>query len=335
MLKLLLRCCCCCCCCLAGYLAAADADPLAALPPLPRPVPMTADKPPFDPTAGTALAPWLRIVPGTRVVLDGEVLMDRGPTDGLEVFACLREGKTHESFIRLVGDAGDVVKAAGIAALGLGDGRPAEENSGVPARGTPVRLTVLWRDVDGGWHWCDAANLVRDRSTDQPYPALPWVWTGSRMLLITENGPEGKPVRREHFMLDSTRSLAVNYDEPDALLASPFPNANEDGRFEVNSGISPIPGTKLHLALSTAETVLQLRLLPDGQLSLNDAVLDGPALAAALATAFGATATPPHRAVFVRTANGVGDELVVAARTRILAAAATAKAWAVPLFVPE
>ena len=64
-------------------------------------------------------------------------------------------------------------------------------------------------------------------------------------------------------------------------------------------------------------------------------VLDDQALAAALAGAFGAGAKPAHRAVYVRTANGVGDDQVVATRARILAAAAAGKAWTVPLFVPE
>jgi hypothetical protein len=332
MPKLLL---CCACLLVACTLLAVEADALTALPELPRPRLQTGATPPFDPPAGTALAPWVRLVPGSRVVLDGTVLVDRGPSDGLEVFACLREGKTHESFIRLNGDTGDVIKAAGIAALGLSDGRPAEENRGIPARGTPLRLTVLWKDEDGVWRWSDAACLVRDRRTDRAYPPLPWLWTGSRMQLIAEAGVGGKVVSRERFMLDSTRSLAVNYDEPDALLASPFPNANEDQRFEVNSSIAPPVGTLLHLALSPAETVLQLRLLPDGRIERDGTALDLPALTSALAAAFSVAATPPHRAVFVRTANGVGDDLVVAARARILAAAAAGKAWTVPLFVPE
>lgn len=323
-------------CCLAVVaISAGEADALAALPQLPRPGLQTGPAPPFDPASGTALAPWVRLVPGSRIILDGEMQIDRGPTDGLEVLACLREGKTHETLIRLAGEGGDVVKAAGLA-LGLGDGRPAEENRGVPARGTPVRLTVLWQDEDGVWRWTDAACLVRDRGTDRPYPPLPWVWTGSRMLLISETAPDGKVVRRERFMLDSTRSLAVNFDEPDALLASPFPNANEDARFEVNSGIAPPPRTRVFLALQPAETVLQLRLTAEGQLlAEGGAALDDQSLAAVLAGAFAVDAAPPHRAVFVRVAKGVGDDQVVAVRARLLAAAAAGQAWTVPLFVPE
>lgn len=324
-------------CLLACTLAAGEpaADQLAALPALPRPQAESAVQPPFDPAAGTLLAPGVRLVPGERIVLDGTQLFDKGPTDGLEVLACLREGKTHESLLRLAATTGDVIKAAGLAAFGLPDGRPAEENHGVPARGTPMRLSVLWRTDDGGWRWIDASSLVRDRRTDRVFPALPWVWTGSRMLLITETGPDGKPLRRERFMLDSTRSLAVNYDEPDALLASPFPCADQDDRFEANSALCPPPGTAVHLVISPAATVLQLRLGADGALARDGTALDDAALAAALTAAFAGPVRPAHHAVLVRTANGVGDDLVVAARKRILAAAAAGRAWAVPLFQAE
>lgn len=323
-------------CLLAAAAIAAEASPdlLARLPPPPRAEPASAARPPFDPLAGTALAPGVRVVPAARVVLDGTIQVDKGPVDGLEVLACLKEGKTHEALIRLTAGDGSVVKAAFLAAFGLPDGRPAEENRGIPARGTPLRLTVMWTDEDGAWRWIDAARLVRDRTVDRGFPALPWVYTGSRILLIAESGPDGKVVRRERFMLDSTRSVAVNYDEPDALLASPFPCADQDVRFEANSAVMPPAKTTIHLVATPAETVLALRLEAGGILASRDGGgLDDAALAAAVGQAF--AAAPAHHAVTVRTATGVGDELVVAARSRIMAAAAAAKVWCVPVFQPE
>ncbi|MFM2055408.1 MAG: hypothetical protein RL456_3445 [Pseudomonadota bacterium] len=319
----------------AAVLVAAEADPLAALPVLPRPQPAVAAQPPVDPAAGAALGPGVRFVPASHVVLDGRVQIDRGPADGLEVLACLRDGKTHEALIRLDTNAGDVVKAACLAAFGPKDGKPAEEGRGVPARGLPVRLTVQWRDEDGAWRSVDAAALVRDRRTDRPYPPLPWVWTGSRILLVTETGPDGKPVRRERFMLDSTRSVAVNFDEPDALLASPFPVAGEDQRFEVNSAIAPPAGTVVQLILAPAQPVLGMRLQRDGTLLRGDMAFPDKALGEQLAEAYGVEAKPAHRALFLQVSDEVGDEQLVATRQRILAVAAQAKAWVVPLFVPE
>jgi hypothetical protein len=314
-------------------LTAADPGPLGALPTLARPQAEHAATPPFDPLTGIALGPGVRTVPGERVVLDGSFQIDKGPADGLEVLACLRDGKTHEALIRLTSTDGSAVKAAIIAAFGLADGKPAEEARGIPARGVPLRLTLLWRDEDGNWAWADAASLVRDRPTDRAFPPLPWIYTGSRIVLITENGPEGKPVRRERFMLDSTRSVAVNYDEPDALLASPFPSASEDARFETNSSICPPASTAVHLIISPASEVLGVRLDASGALSRGGTTLDDAALSAALRQAF--AGIPVHRALTVHVAGGVGDETVVAARARILAAATAATVWAVPVFQPE
>ncbi|MCX8039660.1 MAG: YdjY domain-containing protein [Planctomycetota bacterium] len=306
-------------------------DPLAALPALPPPQPQRGAQAPWDPLAGHAIAPWLRFVPGERVVFDGVLQIERGPSDGLEVLACLREGKTHEALIRLHGDEGELAKAALLAAFGLSDGRPAEEGRGIPARGTPLRLTVLWRDEDGQWCWIDAACLVRDRHSDRPFPPLPWVWTGSRFLTVRERLPDGSERLRQRFMLSVTRSLAVNYDEPDALLASPFPCADEDHRFEAYSALTPPRGTALHLVVRPAERVLQLALAADGTLHQGEEAVDDAALSAALRAAF--AGSPPHHAVFVRAPAAVGDETVLAARQRLLAAAAAAGVWAVPLFV--
>jgi len=324
----------------AALIFAADetgANGLGLLPAPAKPAVATAAAPPFDPAAGTELAPGagVRLVKDQRVVLDGAIQVDKGPVDGLEVLACLREGKTHETLVRLAVADGAVVKAAMLAAFGAADGRPAGENSAIPARGTPMRLTLLWKDEDGAWRWIDAASLVRDRRTDRPFPPLPWVYTGSRVLLIAEQGPDGRTVRRERFMLDTTRSVAVNYDEPDALLASPFPCADQDARFEVNSSLCPPPGTRVHLAIAPAESVLQLRLDATGALARDGTVLDDATLAAALAGAFAGTAKPAHHAVAIRTAVGTGDDLVVAARARLLAAAAAAQVWCVPLFQAE
>ena len=310
-------------------------DPLLALPNLPKPALFSAAHPPNDPTAGTALSPSVRFVSGQRVILDGVMQFDRGPADGLEVLACLSEGKTHEALIRLTGTDGAVIKGAVLAAFGSADGKPAGENSGIPARGVPMRLQIVWKDEDNTWHWVDAANLVRDRKTDHAFPNLPWIYTGSREMLLTENGPDGKAVRRTRFMLDATKSVAVNYDEPDALFASPFPCAVEDNRYEAYSALCPPPQTAVHMVISPAEVVLELHLDASGALTLAGTVCDDAALAAAISAAFGGKATPAHRAITVRVAPTMSDDVVVAARAHLLAIAKTAKVWAVPIFQPE
>lgn len=306
------------------------ADPLAALPALPRPAPA----PMPEPAGGDTVVEGVRTLPD-RVLLDGTLNMDKGPADGLEVLACLRDGKTHESLVRLDTTQGRYVKFACISALKLDDGQWTEESSTLPARGTPLRVRLHWRDDEGAWQAIDASSLVRDRAIDRAYPALPWVYTGSRITVVAETGPDGKPRQRERFMLDNTRSVAVIFDEPDALIASPFPSAGLDARFEVNSAIAPPAGGRVVISLERAELPLTLDADATGKLSATGSPLDDAALAAALTAAYPADAPAGFlRAVGIRIPATAERTVDAAIRGRLLAAAAAAKAWAVPLFIP-
>lgn len=312
-------------------------DPLLALPALPKPELAT-----IEPLAKGEQLPGVagvHYVLGERVILDGSTNIDRGPVDGLEVFACLKDGKTHEALIRLDATGGQWVKFACIRALGLeADGMPAAEGSGVPARGTPVRVRVDWKDEDGKTRVVDASCLVRDRIMNRAYPPLPFVYTGSRFQVIQEQGPDGTTKRKERFMLDSTRSIAVNFDEPDALLASPFPGAVDDSRFEANSAIAPPAGTAIELLIEKAQLPFMLDMDETGALSHegrpHHEALNDPALGDVLAANYGPALAPDAlRAVGVKVRRSVDRSLDVAVRARVLAAAAAAKVWVVPVFV--
>ncbi len=305
-----------------------DDDVMVRLPRLPKPV-ATAIK---APAAAEDFIPGVRVAKGERVVLDGTLSFDQGPQDGMEVLACLKDGKTHESMIRLDTNNGQLIKAAVLAALGPDDGVPAAEAVGTPARGTPVRLTVQWQDQDGHWFEAPASSLVRDRATDQGHPPLPWIYTGSRFVTVPWGG-EGGTQKRNVFMLDSTRSVAVNFDEPDALLASPFPGAASDDRFEANSSILPAQGTRLRLVIEAATLPLTLSLAADGSLAHAGQTLADSALDALLGQHYGPTATPALRAVAIAVAADADHALDLAARARVLAAAARAQIWVIPVFV--
>lgn len=302
------------------------ADLLHGLPLLPKPQPVLAT----DLGALEELAPGVQIARGRCVVLAGTLNIDQGPTDGLEVLACLKDGKNHEALVRLDTTLGQLVKAACIAALGLADGQPAEESSGLPARGTPVSLTVRWQDASKHWVELAGSSLVRDRVVDLPYPALPFVYVGSRFQAVFTYGPDGKPQKRDVFMLDATRSVAVCFDEPDALLASPFPGAVFDQRFEAYSAICPPVGTPVQVVISAATLPLTLVQAPDGSLKHGDQVLDDAALTALLAATL---AKPVLHAVGVVVTPATERQRDVATRARIMRAAAAAGVWAAPVFV--
>ncbi len=318
--------------CAASEPASSLDDLLAALPVPARPVPVAAA--PLGDVK--ALAPGVLVTSG-RVVLEGTTLFDQGPVDGLEVLACLDGGKTHESLIRLVTSNGILVKVAIISNLGFDDGVGAPECSGLPARGTPIRLVAQWPAPDNPQLWIeiDASCLVRDRRIDRPSPPLPWIYTGSRMQTVQENAPDGAAGTRERFMLDSTKSVAVVFDEADALVASPFPGAESDARFEAYSAISPPPGSAMRLVMSAVQLPLYLRASGDALTPDRDGApaLDDAGLAESLRGAFAVAAKPVVNAVGIRVASDQPRERDIAVRTRIIAAAGRAGVWVVPVFV--
>ena len=283
---------------------------------------------------GEELVTGIRRVRDHHVALDGTMIIDRGPVDGLEVLACLKDGKTHEALLRLDTTHGQLIKAACIEALGLEhDGQPAEEGSGFPARGTPVRLEIRWTGEDGIAVGIDASSMVRDRITDRPYPALPYVYTGSRFQTIRGTDPQGQPITRQQFMLDTTRSVAVNFDEPDALFASPFPGANVDQRFEVYSAICPPAGTHAQLVISRCVLPLELSEDANGNLMHHGGVLDDAAVISVMQDIYGVGKAPGLYAVGIRVTAAIERTHDQATRARILRLAAAAGVWVVPVFV--
>ncbi len=312
-------------------LPAVATDPMRLMPVLPKPLPLPAEAL----GALEELAPGVHIARGAWVVLDGVLVIDKGPTDGLEVLACLKEGKNHETLVRLDTTQGQLVKAACIAALGLPDGQPANEGSGIPARGQPVSVSIRWQDGAKSLAM-PASTLVRDRVVDRPFPTLAWPYVGSRFEKILTNGPDGRPQQREVFMLDSTRTVVANFDEPDALIASAFPVAVNDQRFETYSASCPPAGTVVQVVIGLATLPLTLSLTAEGTLSTQHGVaLDDESLIKALAAVYGTTPAPTLHSVGVEVAPTTDRQHDVHARERILAASAAAKLWVSPLFVPK
>jgi hypothetical protein len=306
---------------------------VVGLPELSKPIPTPA----ADLGALTQLGAGIFTGQGV-VVLEGATLLDQGPVDGLEVIACLDGGKTHESFMRLTTRDALVIKVAFTTVLGLKDGIPAEENNPKPARGTPLRILAQWKAQGSAeWSSIDASCLVRDRSSDRAFPPLPFIYTGSRLVALPEVGADGKTVTREHFMLESTKSLIVTWNEPDALLASPFPGANIDQHFEVNSGIAPPPSTAIRLVCRRAELPLTIHQDADGALRPDpaQAPLDDESLAAGLTAVYGGTAAPELRAVGILVDAATDPAKDIEVRSRILKAAREAKVWVVPVWVVQ
>lgn len=289
------------------------------------------------PTTSLELAPGVHVEPGTHLVLHGAMEVDQGPTDGLEVLVSLAGGKTHEALIVLPDDNGELLKGAITVALDLPDGIPAVEGSGVPAIGWPVAVEVYWQPdpafAPNRWVSRHASELVHSRTTNRAYPALPYVYTGSRFDVVEVTVPGGETVRRNRFMLSNTRSLVVNYDEPDALLASPFPLSAVDMQFEVAHSDVPATGTALRVVFSRANLPLVLNLRASSLIH-GETELSADALAELLAATFAEPAPGTLHAVAIQVPDGTAAPALLQAREHVLAAAGAAGVWAVPVFVP-
>lgn len=301
--------------------AAEISDLLSALPVLPKP---QAQPLPAPDDLKEFAKGVLIIKGGMGVVLSGSVIIDQGPADGLEVFACLQNGKTHEGVVRLSAESGREANAAFIAVLDLSDGFGSPEDSGLPARGTPLRVTMRWADPDkpGSWLSTDASCLVRDRVNDKPYPPLPFIYTGSRFKTVEVTGPDGQTRTIDRFMLDSANSVVDIYDEGDALLASPFPGSGYDKHFDVNGGLCPPVGTPIQLVFQRCELPLTLIESPTGDLrrvgQADGATLTDEALGGLLVAAYGAAASPGVRALGVAVKGTTERAKDVAIRLRLL-----------------
>ena len=69
-------------------------------------------------------------------------------------------------------------------------------------------------------------------------------------------------------MLAVTKSVVVNFDEPDALIASPYPTAGRITLFEVNSAVAPAKGRPVYFVFQPA-TLLPTGVAVSGQQACN------------------------------------------------------------------
>jgi hypothetical protein len=206
----------------------------------------TADENRTNPT--DPKAPLKRLLPGydvwidvknKQVVIDGEVCLTRGL---LEMFACLRGSKEHESVVS-VNTKAYVVHAA-LLAMRAKEGSPAKwEPKYQPARGTEIEIMVFWTDDKGQSRKAKAQDWVRDIKTQKPL-AFPWVFAGSAFHKDEMTG-------KSHYLADASGDFICVSNFPSALLDLPVESsqANSDLAFEAFTENIPPRGTKVQLVL--------------------------------------------------------------------------------------
>ncbi len=210
-----------------------------------------AEKPAEDPFAKQRFNPPVglnRFVKGRdiwldgkrkRVVIDGVICLREGQ---LEMFACLRHTKEHESVIAVNCTAKQA--HAGLLYVGAISGHPASfEPEYSPATGTIIDIVILWIDKEGKKHNTKAQNWVRNIKTRKAMK-YDWVFAGSGVWVDPENGDV-------FYHADSGDFICVS-NFPSATLDLPVesPQANSRLRYDAYTKNIPAKGTPIRMVLT-------------------------------------------------------------------------------------
>ena len=173
-----------------------------------------------------------------RVIVEGEVCLTRGM---LEMFACPRDTKEHESIVSV--NAKAYVVHAALLALGAKAGKPVQfDPQYVPASGTRVDVFCFWTDDQGNEKQVPAQQWIRSIKTKKPME-YHWVFAGSDFWLDESTG-------KRHYLGDAGDFICVS-NFPSATLDLPVksPQDNENLLYEAFTEKIPQRGTKVTIAL--------------------------------------------------------------------------------------
>lgn len=172
------------------------------------------------------------------VVVDGQVCLRQGQ---LEMFACTKGTKEHESIVTLNCLAEEV--HAGLLRAGAKEGKPVSFDPEYrAASGQTIDVYVLWKDEQGEKHQVRAQEWIRNIRT-QSAMNYDWVFAGSGFWRDPETG-------REHYKANGGDLICVS-NFPTATLDLPVESsqANDQLLFEAFADRVPPRGTKVRVVL--------------------------------------------------------------------------------------
>jgi hypothetical protein len=220
-----------CCAAIVASALAEEAEESTPAPPpkLPAPEGATRLSPDFD--------VWIDAKRGA-VLVDGQVSLRRGM---LEMFACLRNTKEHESVV--TADTQAFLVHAGLLRLGAEPGHPAQfVPTFRPPAGTEIDVTVEWRDEQGKWQSAKAQDWVRDLKTRKAM-TQPWVFAGSRFWKDEETG-------KQYYQAEGGDFICVSNFGTAALdIPVESSQSNDELEFEAFTEHIPPLGTRVRLVL--------------------------------------------------------------------------------------
>ena len=212
-----------------------DSSPPAATPGEP------SEKPTMDLPGLIRLSPQHDVWMDPRrklVVVDGMIALRKGT---LEMFACPRGTKEHESIVAVLAPPSTV--HAGLLAVGAKTGMPARfQPEYAPPTGTEVDIFVLWKDREGKPQKARAQEWVRQTRTGKEL-AYPWVFVGSSFW-------EDESTGRRHYNADGGDFICVsNFSTATLDLPVESSPSDDDLLYEAFTERIPTVGTRVRLVL--------------------------------------------------------------------------------------
>lgn len=174
------------------------------------------------------------------VVLIGVVCQRQSP---LELFACLRNSKEHEAVLSVPTKAAFV--HAALLAVGAEPGSPVQfRPQYVPASGSEIEITCVWKDAKGQRQTARAQDWIRNVKTGKALE-YPWVFAGSRFQKNTVTG-------ETYYQADADGDLICVSNFAGALLDLPIQSTASDSEllFEAFTEHIPPRGTPVTLILA-------------------------------------------------------------------------------------
>lgn len=173
-----------------------------------------------------------------QVVIMGEICQTNVP---LEMFACLRGTKEHESIVAVPVEAYIVHTA--LLAMGAKAGKPVQfMPKYAPATGSEIDITVRWKNKKGEVQTARAQDWVREMRTGKALDQ-PWIFGGSGFWKDESTG-------KEYYQAEGGDFICVaNF--PSAMLDLPIESSesNADLLFQAFTERIPPRGTAVTLIL--------------------------------------------------------------------------------------
>ena len=224
-----------------------DASPAAtsAAPPAPAPDPMPPKQLLAEVEGLKRLTPdfdvWLD-PEKKRVVMLGRVVRQEGQ---LEMFACLKNTKEHESIVA-VNSKAFIINAA-LIALGANPGTPVQFRPEFqPAKGPVVDVSVVWTDEKGKRQRTRAQEWIRNIKTGKPLDQ-PWVFGGSGFWVDEATG-------EKHFMAEDGDFICIsNFNS--AMLDLPVESSQASAQLQFEAFTERIPPVGTHVILVLAPKI--------------------------------------------------------------------------------